>query len=404
MLTNLQHMTSQANGRLTVNDGVVIAGGGLAAQRCAETLRRCGYDEPIRMLCAEPHHPYDRPPLSKGLLAKGGDAAGLAFREAGWYQTHGIDLLCGVAATRLLPAERRVETSAGSVLRYRRILIATGGDPRVLPNLTGYDNVSTLRTVDDAIALRETVVSGARLVIVGAGFVGLELAATARGLGADVTVVEAAATPLASVLGERVGDWFAGLHREHGVRLLGGRTVTRVGSRGRIARELHLSDGATIAADQVVVGIGTSAAVDWLADSGLELRAGVAVDPCGRTPAPEIFAAGDVAATFDPISGRHVAGSHWEAAARQGASAARLMLGLEPDELPPASFWTDQYGLRIQYVGRSGPSDALTIEGDPDRHDFTATYTRAGHVTAVLLVNRPRALPAARSLIEKEQQ
>ena len=379
----------------------MIAGGGLAAQRCAETLRRGGSDEPIRILCAEPHRPYDRPPLSKELLAGGCEPVELSFRDAPWYETHAVDLLCGVSANRLSPREHRVETSDGRALRYHQLLIATGGKPRALAPLAGYENVLTLRTLDDALDLRSRLNADTRLVIVGAGFVGLEIAATARGLGAEVTVIEAAATPLANVLGESVGSWFAELHRDHGVRVLTGHTVERVETDGDVVKALDLGDSATVAADLIIVGVGIEPEVGWLAESGLDLGGGVRVDQNGRTACPEIFAAGDVAATFDAGSGHYVPGSHWEAAARQASGAARLMLGLEPSRPSAASFWTDQYGLRMQYVGRSWPGDTVAVDGEPQAYNFTATYRRDGRVVAVLLVDRPRSLPEARALIER---
>ncbi len=394
-------MSNHRNGR-RADDGIVIAGGGLAAQRCAETLRRSGSDEPIRILCAETHRPYDRPPLSKQLLAGERAGADLEFRDPAWYDANGIDLLCGVAASRLRPAEHQLVTADGGVLRYSRLLVATGGSPRLLTPLVGYDNVLALRTVDEALELRRRVVAGTRLAIIGAGFVGLEIAATARALGADVTVIEAAPAPLAGVLGETVGAWFAKLHRQHGVQVLTRRTIARVESQSAQARVLHLSDGSAVPVDQIVVGIGTDPEVAWLAESGVRVGRGICADADGRTALPDVFAAGDAAATFDASSGVYVPGSHWEAAARQATAAARLMLGLEPPRPAAPSFWTDQYGLRIQYVGRSAPDDAVAIDGDPDSHSFSATYTRAGCATAVLLVNRPRQLPAARALIEKE--
>jgi 3-phenylpropionate/trans-cinnamate dioxygenase ferredoxin reductase subunit len=394
-------MTSIRNGQRGAADGIVIAGGGLAAQRCAETLRRCGSDEPIRILCAEPHRPYDRPPLSKQLLAGGRAADELSYRDAGWYERSGIDLLCGVAATGLWPAERRVETSDGGHLRYDRLLIATGGRPRTLRALAGHENVLTLRTLDDALELRDRLEPGSRLAVVGAGFVGLEIAATASALGVEVTLIEAAATPLAAVLGDVVGAWFAQLHRSHGVRVLTGTGIVRVEATDGCVRALHLADGAVVGVDQILVGVGTDPDIDWLASSGLDVCHGVRVDISGATGLRDVFAAGDAAATFDACSGSHLPGSHWEAAARQGSAAARGMLGLPPGQLPVTSFWTDQYGLRIQFVGRAQPGDAVAIDGDPGAACFTATYTRAGLVTAVLLVDRPRSLPAARELIER---
>lgn len=380
--------------------GVVIVGGGLAGQRCAETLRRHGYDAPIRMVCAEPHRPYDRPPLSKQLLAGGDSADPPAYRSAEWYRRESIDLLLGVAATELLPDMRRIVLSDGTALHYERLLIATGSRPRELSLLAGYENVWSLRTLDDCRALRQVVGAGRRLVVVGGGFIGLEVAATARGLGAEVTIVEAAATALAGVLGPELGRWFTRLHEAQGVRVMTSRSIERVHANGTI-RAVRLSTGEVVEADEVVVGIGVQPDVGWLHGSGLSTTAGIPVDPHGRTANAEVLAAGDAAATFDPRLGRHVPGSHWEAAARQGARAARVMLGLDPGDLPLTSFWTDQYGIRIQYLGHARLADAVVFDGDAASSSFTATFTRGGRAVGALLVDRPRALPSIRQLIKK---
>ena len=382
------------------DDGIVIAGGGLAAQRCAEVLRRGGYPRPIRVICAEPHLPYDRPPLSKELLTDPGRDAELGFRPPDWYQEHSVDLLLGVSAVGLEPAERRLRLSDGAELRYDRVLIATGGRPLTLPIVSGYDNVSVLRSLADARALREALYAGVRLAVIGAGFIGLEVAATARRLGLEVTLIEGAPCPLASLLGVRLGDWFARLHRAEGVDVRTGATVDRVQANGHL-RALCLSDGTIVPAEHVVVGTGIAPEVSWLAGSGLDVSRGVPVDPNGRTAIDRVFAAGDAAATFDESSGTHVPGSHWEAAGRQGARAGRLMLGLDPGPAPLTSFWTDQYGLRIQYIGRSRGADRIEIDGDLGGRNFTATFSRAGRAVAALLVDRPRCLPAARQSIEK---
>jgi NADPH-dependent 2,4-dienoyl-CoA reductase/sulfur reductase-like enzyme len=393
-------MTNTLHGRRAAIDGIVIAGGGLAAQRCAETLRREGYAGPIRIVCAERHRPYDRPPLSKQLLAGAHDGDTLAFRPDAWYAEHSIGLMLGVKAVALRPGERRVDLSNGRSLRYETLLIATGGRPRRLPALDGYRNVSTLRGLDEALSLRERLGTGAPLTLVGAGFVGLEVAATARARGLEVTVVEAAEAPLAGVLGPELGRWFTRLHEQEGVRMLTGRTLEHVQANG-VVRSLRLSDGTVLPGGEIVVGIGVAPDTDWLAGCGLETAAGIPVDPYGRTGIPDVFAAGDAAATLEPTTGRHLPGSHWEAAARQGQRVARLMLGLDPGRAPVTSFWTDQYGLRIQYLGHSRGAEAVTIDGDLEARSFTATFTRAGRAVAALLVNRPRDLPAARALIEK---
>jgi 3-phenylpropionate/trans-cinnamate dioxygenase ferredoxin reductase component len=380
--------------------GIVIAGGGLAGQRCAEALRRGGYDQAIRLVCSEPHRPYDRPPLSKELLTDPTCDDRLPYRPAAWYEDASVDLLLGVSATALDPPGRRLALSDGTRLRYQQLLIATGGRPRTVPLLTGYSNVAVLRTVDDAHALREVLATRPRLAVIGAGFIGLEIAATARALGVDVTIVEAAACPLIGVLGAQLGEWFAQLHRAEGVEVRTGVTVERVSSNGAI-RALCLSDGSVVEVDHVLVGAGIEPDVGWLAGCGLDVSRGVPIDVHGRTAIENVFAAGDAAATFDSRCGRHVPGSHWEAAGRQGARVGRLMLGLDPGSSPPTSFWTDQYDLRIQYVGNGRLADAIEIDGDLDERNFTAVYSLAGRPVAVLLVDRPRALPAARNLIQK---
>ncbi len=410
-LVKLSGFSRPANGFLTRDgharrmntpntDGIVIAGGGLAAQRCAETLRRSGYDGPIRVLCAETYRPYDRPPLSKELLQGTCDHDDLGFRDGDWYAEHDVELLLGVRASALSPADRRVKLSTGEWLRYDRVLIATGSRPRTLPMLDGLSNVSVLRTVDDAIALRDVISHGAHLAIVGAGFIGQEVAATARRLGAEVTMIEAAPTPLYGILGEQLGRWFAELHAAEGVTVITGATVEGVDANDRV-HALTLSDGRRVEPDHVVVGVGAQAEIDWLAGSGVSCNGGVHVDLHGRTTTPHVFAAGDAAATFDPRLQAHLPGSHWEAAGRQGARAAKVMLDLDPGAAPLTSFWTDQYGIRIQYLGHARLADHVEIDGDPAARNFTATFTQAGRPVAALLVDRRRSLPAARTLIEQ---
>jgi NADPH-dependent 2,4-dienoyl-CoA reductase/sulfur reductase-like enzyme len=381
------------------SDGIVIVGGGLAGQRCAETLRRLGYTGAIRMVCAERHRPYDRPPLSKDVLSGEHPEESLPFKPAGWYQEQEIDLLLGLKATALSAAERRVWLSDDTALSYDRLLIATGSRPRGLPLLDGYGNVSVLRCLDDSKALRDVLCTRPRLAVVGAGFIGQEVAATARKLGAEVTMIEAAPRPLAGVLGPELGEWFARLHRAEGVDLITDATVDRIDSGGEVGA-LHLSNGAVVRTDHVVVGIGVQPDVEWLAGGGLSVDGGVPVDLHGATGIESVFAAGDAAATYDPLTGRHEPGSHWEAAGRQGARVAKLMLGLDPGPASPTSFWTDQYGIRIQYLGRAALADAYTIDGDMEDRNFSATFTRNQRPVAALLVDRPHALPAARKLID----
>jgi 3-phenylpropionate/trans-cinnamate dioxygenase ferredoxin reductase component len=375
--------------------GTLIVGGGLAAQRCAETLRRCGDDAAIRMMCAEPQLPYDRPPLSKAVLAGPDADMGLTFREPGWYADHAIDLMCGVTATGLDPTGRSVRLGDGSRVEYERLLVATGSRPRRLAELDGFSNVSTLRTLDDARRLRDALTPGGRLVVVGAGFIGQEVAAAATKAGMHVTIVEAAAAPLDALLGASVGAWFTGLHEAHGVDVLTHARIVSAEGTDRVDA-LALADGRRLECDHVVVGIGVEPDVAWM---GPEHAGGVRADTHGATALPGVFAAGDAAATYEPVLGRHVAGGHWESAARQGASAARSMLGLDPRVAPPASFWTDVYDTRVQYLGHATLADATSLDGDPTARDFVVTFTRSDRPVAFLLVGRPAALPSARAAL-----
>jgi 3-phenylpropionate/trans-cinnamate dioxygenase ferredoxin reductase component len=377
--------------------GVVIVGGGLAAQRAAETLRRRGYEAPVRIVCAESEPPYDRPPLSKAVLAGSAEEESLAYRPGWWYEEKEIDLLLGARAEALDPRARTVCLDSGDELEYGKLLIATGGTARRLPFLD-HRNVHALRTLADARRLRAELVPGARLAIVGAGFIGQEVAATARGLGVEVTIVEALPTPLAPILGERLGRWFADLHLEEGVRVITGAMLEDARGEGRVA-ELVLADGRRLECDAVLVGVGTAPATSWLQGSGLA-EDGVKVDTCGRTGLPDVFAAGDASIPFDPRFGIHSRTEHWDAAAWQGAAAAKAMLGEYPGTPPLPSFWSDQYGVRIQCVGHPHHADGVVIEGDPSARDFEAVFSRSGVPVAGLAVGRPRAVPALRKRIE----
>lgn len=380
------------------DQGVLIVGGGLAAQRCAETLRRRGYEGPVRMVCAEPDPPYDRPPLSKELLAGTVEEESVAYRPAWWYEEKQVELLLDARAEALDPGARTVALDSGAELRYEKLLIATGSAARRLPFLEGYENVHALRTLADARLLRQELVPGARLAIVGAGFIGQEVAATARRLGVDVTMIEALETPLAPILGEEVGGWFADLHLSEGVRVMTGAMLEGARGNGRV-EELTLAGGEAVACDAVVVGVGTSPATAWLRGSGLD-ESGVRTDTSGRARLPGVFAAGDASVPFDPRFGAHARTEHWDAAAWQGAAAARAMLGEYPGTPPLPSFWSDQYGLRIQYVGHAHHADAVLVEGDPGERDFEAIFTRSGIPVAGLAVGRPRAIPVLKKRIE----
>ena len=376
------------------SQGIVIAGGGLAGQRAAETLRRNGYDGPLCMIAAEPELPYDRPPLSKEFLAGELDEHALRFRDDAWYADNAIDLVLGDAAAQLDVAGRAVVLASGRRVPFSRLLIATGSAPRSLPGTAGLDNVHELRSLGDARRLRAALAPGSHVVVVGAGFIGQEVAATARRLGLAVTIVEADEAPLAGVLGVELGSWFAQLHRDEGIDVRLSARIARLHGR-RTVTAVELDGGDRIACDTVVVGIGTEPATAWLESTGLGDR-GVPVDATGATAIPDVYAAGDASRPFDPHLGAHARTEHWETAARQGAAAARAILGLATAPCPPPSFWSDQHGVRIQYLGYTHGADGMTIDGDPHDRDFTATFTRRGRPIGALLVGRRHALPKLR--------
>jgi len=363
--------------------GVVIVGAGLAGQRCCEALRARGWDGPIRLVGDEEHAPYDRPPLSKGLLAGTTAAGELALRPPGWHTEHGVELVLGARAVGLEPDRRRVLLAGGGRLRYDALVVATGGAPRTLPVLRGRANVHVLRTLDDALALRSMLTPGVRLAVVGAGLVGLEVAATARALGAAVTVLEAAPAPLAGILGLRIGRWLAALHAAAGVEVLTSVAIEAVHG-GRRVGALELADGRLVACDAVLAAVGMAPATGWLAGCGLPPGA-IASDAAGRTALSRVYAAGDARGS-----------GHWEAATRQGATVAATILGVPAPTPAPAAFWSDQHGVRLQFAGTTAGHDRVDVDGDPLAGDARALFHRDGRLVGGLLLGRPRELPALR--------
>jgi 3-phenylpropionate/trans-cinnamate dioxygenase ferredoxin reductase subunit len=376
---------------------LVIAGGGLAAQRCCEQLRAAGDDRRVTMLAAEPVRPYDRPPLSKELLA--GDSDDASFRPDGWYADNRVELRLGAAARSLDPARRVIALEDGERLRYDDLLIATGASARELPPLAGFANVQTLRTLADAQRLRGALAAGGSLAVVGAGLIGLEAAATASAAGVDVTVIEAAPRPLQGILGPRAAAWLVALHRARGVVVRTGATIATVHGSGEVSA-LDLSDGTRVECAHVLVAIGVRPETAWLAGSGLD-PAGVPVDDAGRTRLPGVYAAGDAACTFDPHTGRHRPGGHWESASRGAATVAGALLGRPARPHGPHSFWSDQHGVRLRCVGDTRDAEEHVAYGDLAATEFELDHVRDGFTSAVLLAGRPpSALRAARARLD----
>ncbi|MFI1722704.1 NAD(P)/FAD-dependent oxidoreductase [Streptomyces sp. NPDC020489] len=370
---------------------VAVVGASLAGLSAARCLRKQGYDGRLVVIGDETHRPYDRPPLSKEFLAGTLGEADLAL------ETDGEDLraewLLGTRATALDGAERAVRLADGREVRADGVVIATGAAARTLPGGEGLAGVHTLRTLDDARALRDELARGGRLVVIGGGFIGAEVASTAYALGLDVTVVEAAPTPLAGPLGETMGAVVAALHADHGVRLLCGTGVKGLSGERRVDAVL-LEDGRGVPADIVVVGVGAKPCVEWLAGSGVELDNGVKCAADGRTSLAGVVAVGDCANWYDPRAGAHRRVEHWTGALERPAVAVAALLagGAGESGVPrPPYFWSDQYGVKIQLAGHAADADSVTVEeGAVDGRDVLAVYRRAGQPVAVLGMNQPR--------------
>jgi 3-phenylpropionate/trans-cinnamate dioxygenase ferredoxin reductase subunit len=367
----------------------VIVGGGLAGAKAAETLREEGFDGPLVLVGAEPETPYERPPLSKQYLLGSAPRDGALVHEKEWYAQHRVDLRTGVRATRLDVAAHRVELETGEELGYAKLLLATGSSARRLP-VPGaeLDGVRYLRTLADADRLLADFSGGGRqVVIVGAGWIGLEVAAAARHHGNAVTIVEPQSTPLHAVLGPEMGAVFARLHRDHGVDLFTDTTVRELrGADGRVTAVVT-DRHAGLPADVVVVGVGAVPNVELAAAAGLEVDNGVVADHALRTSAPDVVVAGDVASAFHPLYGRYVRVEHWANALNGGPAAARSMLGQDVtyDRVP--YFYTDQYDLGMEYSGLGGPGDTVVTRGNPDDGAFIAFWVGDGRVTAGMNVN-----------------
>lgn len=368
-----------------------MVGASLAGLSAARSLRKQGYDGRLVVIGDELHRPYDRPPLSKEFLAGSLAESDLALEpdtedlRAQW--------LLGVRAVGLDGPQRAVRLADGSEVRADGVVIATGAAARTLPGTDGLAGVHTLRTLDDARALRDELTLGGRLVVIGGGFIGAEVASAAYALGLDVTVVEAAPTPLAGPLGETMGGIVSALHADHGVRLLCGVGVKGLSGESRVDAVL-LEDGRSVPADIVVVGVGARPCVEWLAGSGIELDDGVKCGADGRTSLAGVVAVGDCASWYDPRAGLHRRVEHWTGAReRPDAAVTALLAGgaVEPSAPRPPYFWSDQYGVKIQFAGHAAGADSVTIEeGARDDRNVLAVYRRSGHPVAVLGMNQPR--------------
>jgi NADPH-dependent 2,4-dienoyl-CoA reductase/sulfur reductase-like enzyme len=370
---------------------VAVVGASLAGLSAARSLRKRGYDGRLVLIGDEPHRPYDRPPLSKEFLTGAIGEADLALERDD--EDLAAEWVLGTRATGLDRSERAIRLADGRRIRADGVVLATGAAARTLPGSEGLTGVHVLRTLDDARALRDELARGGRLVVIGGGFIGAEVASTAYALGLDVTVVEAAPTPLAGPLGEVMGGIVSALHADHGVRLLCGVGVKGLSGERRVDAVL-LEDGRSVPADTVVVGVGARPCVDWLEGSGVELDNGVKCGADGRTSLAGVVAVGDCANWYDPYTGTHRRVEHWTGALERPDAAVATLLAYgatEPGVPRPPYFWSDQYGVKIQFVGHAAGADSVTVEdGATDDRSFLAVYRRAGRPVAALGMNQPR--------------
>ena len=400
---------------------IVIVGSSLAGLRAAEKLRTDGFAGAITMVSAESHAPYDRPPLSKKFLEGEWNIDRIQLRKSEDLASLGAEWKFGVSATAIDIDQRTITLSTSEHIDYDSCIIATGGAVRKLPAQPSAQGVHILRTVDDATALRDELLPGKRLVVVGAGFIGLEAAATATKRGCSVTVLEGLPAPLIRGLGEEMGNAVGRVHSANGVTIrcnvsvqeivTATVTATNNGSQSHVTGvRIALADGTseTVPADVVLVGIGVAPATDWLSNSGLRIHDGIVCDE-NLEAAPGVFAAGDVARWVNPLFADlepTMRVEHWTTAAEQGAHAARNALATLNDEaLMPYSavpfFWSDQFTARIQFLGRSTDAEEIrVVAGNTDDGKFAAAYMRAGRLVGVLGVSMPKVVMPARKLLE----
>ncbi len=378
----------------------VIVGASLAGVHAAVTLRDEGFDGRVVLLGAEPHEPYDRPPLSKGYLRGEVSRDRLLLRPSGFWAEQEIELRLGARVARIDPGGREVELEEGERIGYDAALLATGGRNRRLP-LPGIDlaGVLDLRTLADADRMRDAIAGAGRAAVVGMGFIGSEIAASLRVLGLEVIAIEPFSAPLERVLGSDVGGAIARLHADHGVRLLLGEGVDGFEGDGRV-RAVRTTTARVVECDLAVVGVGIQPAVELAEQAGLAVDNGIVVDELCRASADGVFAAGDVARHRHPLAGGgYLRVEHWQNAVEQGAAAARSMLGVGEPYAATHWFWSDQYADNLQYLGHHERWDELVVRGSLDERRFVAFYREGGAVKAAVALNSGRDLRRAAGLI-----
>jgi 3-phenylpropionate/trans-cinnamate dioxygenase ferredoxin reductase subunit len=375
---------------LNTKPSFIIVGGGMAGALAAQTVREEGFDGTITMVGQEQHDPYERPPLSKDYLQGKADRDSIFVQPEQWYAEHAVELRLGSAVTSLDPTSRILTTATGTPLSYNKLLLATGSKPRRL-GVPGadLDGVYYLRNVEDSERIKIEFTKARRAVIIGAGWIGLETAAAARAAGLDVTLLVSGDLPLEHVLGPEVAPIFDELHRSHGVNLRYRTTAVELTGRHGEATGVTLSDGTRIDTDMIIVGIGAIPRTELGAEAGLKIDNGIVVDEHLRTSDPDIFAAGDIAHAFNPRLGRHIRVEHWANARRQGAIAAKAMLGQDAVDVRPSYFFTDQYDLSMEYTGDIGPAgyDRVIFRRYPDSSQVIVFWLYEQRIQAGMNIN-----------------
>lgn len=378
---------------------IVVVGVGLAGWRTAQALRANGYNGHLTLIGDENRQPYDRPPLSKQVLAGRWEPERAYLVDMSDTADLGVELLLGRSVRSVDDAA--VSLDSGSRVPYDALVIASGVRPRTLPEQPVTPRVHTLRTLDDCLALRDTLERSRSLLVIGGGFIGAEVAATARGHGLDVTIAEALEYPFAAVLGRRVGSTLADMHAAHGVTVNSGANIARFVGNSLDSVVVELADGRHLEGDCAVVGIGTIATTGWLPSGLATTSGGVRCDAGGRVLGVgdgRMFAVGDVAAWPEPITGHTVRFEHWTRATEQAHIAAATILGHTPAQSPLPYFWSDQYDRKIQMLGRPELADAVAPATELERGAAWA-YTHQGHLVAVLTINQPRLLARSRPFV-----
>jgi len=380
---------------------IVIVGAGHAGGCAASALRAAGHKGPVTLLGIEPHPPYERPPLSKELLQGAVPTEKTYLRPAAWYAEHEVDLRLGAEAVEIDRAAGRVRLADGESVAYDSLLLTTGARPRLLriPGGEG-PRVFYLRDIADSLRLRERLVPDVRFAVIGAGFIGLEVAATAKKRGAAVTVLELAPQVLARVTPPEIADYVGDLHRRNGVVLRTGVAVTAIEESGDHL-VIVLKDGERIEADYAAIGIGAVPNTEVAAAAGIVCEDGVRVDQFGHTSDDHVFAAGDVTRHFNPIVGRYIRLEAWQNAQNQALAVAKVMAGGTQPFAEVPWFWTDQFDMNLQMAGAPERWDELVFRGDPAERSFTVFHLEGGKVVAVTTVNAIRDMRWGRMLIER---